>query len=51
MKIPGEDKFVYDFKFNTRLPMALPTSKTMFIPLDSDRHTKHKFTKLSFYKK
>ena len=34
MKIPGEDKFVYDFKFNTRLPLALPTSKTVFVPLD-----------------
>jgi len=48
LAIPGEEKFVHAFKFSTRLPKSIPTSKTMFIPLDPDRHTKHRFTKLSF---
>ena len=51
LTIAGEEKFVHAFKFNTRLPKAVPNSKTLFIPLDPDRHTKHRFTKLSFWKK
>ena len=51
MRIPGSDKFVHSFKFSTELPKPVPAPKTMTVPLAPDRHTKHRFSKLSYRNK